>query len=297
MRVLVLSDPDSWHLSDLKRAANAMGIQIASTEFASLATKVFPATEPFETPDSLVGTADAIIVRTMPAGSLQQIIFRMDALAQFERQGKLVMNPAKSMEAAIDKFLSLDLLNHHGLPVPRTFVSQTVRQALDHFECLGGDVVVKPIFGSRGKGVERIGSFKEAIACFERLVFAGEVIYQQQFINHPGFDIRVFVIGSDCFGMKRSNHGHWVTNINQGGVGEPYELSDTEKKLALDACRSLGTIAAGVDIAYDQSTNKAVVLEVNAVPGWKEIAEVLQTDFAQLLLYKIEAILKYRSDT
>ena len=233
--------------------------------------------------------ADAVIVRTMPGGSLQQVVFRMDLLAQLERTGTIVVNPAKSIEAAVDKYLSLAKIKAAGIPVPRTFVSQTVEAAFLHFKGLGEDVVAKPIFGSMGRGIVRLQSNGEAKTHFEEMVEAGEVIYQQEFLRHSGFDIRLFVIGEKVFAMKRTNTKGWITNISQGGVGECYQASDQERCLAVDAARAVGARIAGVDLLYDES-GKPYILEVNAVPGWEAISSVLQIDFAKLILEEVTGL-------
>ena len=99
---------------------------------------------------------DAVLVRTMPPGSLEQVVFRMDVLARLEAQGLVVINPARAIEAAVDKYLATARLQAAGLRVPRTAVCQTVEEALGWFAELGGDVVLKPLFGSEGRGITRL---------------------------------------------------------------------------------------------------------------------------------------------
>ena len=48
--------------------------------------------------------ADAVLVRTMPPGSLEQVVFRMDLLARLEAAGIPVVNPPRAIEAAVDKY-------------------------------------------------------------------------------------------------------------------------------------------------------------------------------------------------
>ena len=282
LRIAVLSTPTAWHFLDLKRACGT-DHDIFSFRFEDLAASIDPNGANFNL------NADAVIVRTMPGGTLQQIVFRMDLLARLERAGTVVVNSAKSIEAAVDKYLSLAKLDAAGISVPRTFVSQTVDNALLHFAELNGDVVVKPIFGSMGFGIVRIQTNADAKTHFEKLEESGEVIYQQEFITHAGFDVRLFVVGEKVFGMKRSNPVGWITNISQGGVGESFEASKQQRELAIGAARAVGAHIAGVDLMFD-STGKPIILEVNAVPGWEEIAKVLQVDFARLILDEIVAL-------
>ena len=282
MKIAVLSSATAWHFLDLKRACGDQH-ELFNFRFQELAASLEQGGASFNL------DADAVIVRTMPGGSLQQVVFRMDLLAQLERTGTIVVNPAKSIEAAVDKYLSLAKIKAAGIPVPRTFVSQTVEAAFLHFKGLDEDVVAKPIFGSMGRGIVRLQSNGEAKTHFEEMVEAGEVIYQQEFLRHSGFDIRLFVIGEKVFAMKRTNTKGWITNISQGGVGECYQASDQERCLAIGAARAVGARIAGVDLLYDES-GKPYILEVNAVPGWEAISSVLQIDFAKLILEEVTGL-------
>jgi RimK family alpha-L-glutamate ligase len=280
MRIAVLCSPEAWHFRDLKRAAGDRH-ELQSFRFEDLTARIAEQS-------TFNLSADCVIVRTMPPGSLQQIVFRMDLLGQMARSGVMVLNPPRSIEAAVDKYLSLALLQASGVPVPQTMVSQTVAAGLRHFEKLGSDVVVKPLFGSLGNGIVRIRSATEAATHFQKAVDEGQVVYQQSFIDHGGCDIRLLVIGEQVLGMKRINCGHWITNISQGGTGQPYSPTQFETELAIRAARSLGAHFAGVDLLYDANKNPFVV-EVNAVPGWQAISKVLQIDIASQVLAEIES--------
>ena len=286
MRIAVLSSPTGWHFRDLQRAAeNHAGekLEVFSFDYQQICAELGGGNQPRFNLD-----ADCVVVRTMPPGSLQQVVFRMDLLARLEHSGVAIFNPPKTIEAAVDKYLSLALLNSAGIDVPKTKVAQTVEEALDHFEKLGGESVVKPLFGSMGVGIERLQSVDQAKAYFATAVESGNVIYQQQFIKHDGFDIRLLVIGDNVVGMKRTNKSHWITNIAQGGVGTPHEPSDFEHKLAIDSARALGATFAGVDLIYESETSRPTVVEVNAVPGWRATSKALGIDVAAMMLNELE---------
>src|SRR5207237_7469693 len=99
---------------------------------------------------------DGVLVRTMPPGSLEQVVFRMDVLHRLERRGVRVLNPPLAVEACVDKYVTTARLEAAGLPVPPTIVCQHADDALEAFTALGGDVVVKPLFGSEGRGMVRV---------------------------------------------------------------------------------------------------------------------------------------------
>ncbi|MFM7926583.1 MAG: RimK family alpha-L-glutamate ligase, partial [Pirellula sp.] len=87
---------------------------------------------------------DALIVRTMPLGSLEQTVFRMNALHVAQSNGLRVVNPPRSLEIAIDKWLTLETVRQSGLAIPKTICCQTRDQAMQAWEVLDRRCVVKP---------------------------------------------------------------------------------------------------------------------------------------------------------
>ena len=244
--------------------------------------------------DSLVDDVDGVFVRAMQAGSLEQIVFRMDALQRLANRGIPVVNSPKAMEASIDKYLSLALIQAAGVKVPETRVSQTFEQAMLDFQRFGGKVVVKPLFGSFGKGVRLLESDANAIEYFSECVAHQKVIYQQAWIDHGGEDLRLFFVGDHrVFAMKRVRKQNLVTNLYQGGLGIPHQATEEEIEMGLRAMRAVGAEIGGVDLVRFQGPmsekedqeKSPFVLEVNAAPGWRGIQEVLKVDIASEILH------------
>ena len=166
---------------------------------------------------------DGVLVRMMPPGSLEQVVFRMDALHRLAALGVPVLNPPRAVEAAVDKYLTLALLEAAGIPVPPTWAGESAAEALAAFDALGGDVVVKPLFGSEGRGLVRISDKELAWRTFHALERLGAVLYLQRVVRHPGHDLRVFVLRGSVLGVMRrhATPGEWRTNVSLGGRAEP----------------------------------------------------------------------------
>lgn len=286
MRIAVLGSPDSWYLGDLRRAALAHE-EILSVPFdrvsSQLACGFARGTESITSADCDLTTCDAVLVRTMAPGSLEQVVFRMDALARLEASGVTVVNPAKAVEAAVDKFLTSAKLQAAGLATPRTVVCQMADDAMQAFAQLGGDVVLKPLFGSEGRGITRLQDEALALRAFRMLEQLGAVLYLQEFIDHPGYDLRLLVIGRKVLGMRRRSADDWRTNCSRGAVAEPLEVTAELAESAHRAADAVGASVAGVDLLPDRD-GKLWAIEVNAVPGWKSLATVLGVDVARLVL-------------
>ncbi len=280
-RIAILSGGRGWHVQDLMRAAAGLELEVAPLDFRHLS-----ATAGHGKP--CLASFDAAVVRTMPAGSLEQIVFRMDVLQRAEAAGVYLLNRPATLEACIDKYLATARLEAAGLPVPATTVCQTAEQALATFADLGRDVVIKPLFGSEGRGMMRIADEDVAWRVFRALERTGAVLYLQRFIEHPGWDVRALVLG-ECVlaGMRRHADGGWRTNVAQGGRPEAITLSEEERSLALRAAKALGASVAGVDLL--RGREGYYVLEVNGVPGWRALAAVSGVDVGRETLRFVKA--------
>ena len=225
----------------------------------------------------------------MPPGTLEQVIFRMNVLARLEQAGVQVVNPPRAIECAVDKYLTTARLVDAGLPTPPTTVCEDEESALSAFAELGGDVVVKPIFGAEGRGILRVSDPDLALRTFRTLERLGAVLYLQKFVPHEGFDLRVMVLdGKVLAGMRRRSPHDFRTNVSRQGEPEPAEIGEQERDWALRASAAVGTRIAGVDILYDRA-GTGYVIEVNGVPGWKALAKVAQRDIATALIESLES--------
>jgi ribosomal protein S6--L-glutamate ligase len=159
------------------------------------------------------------------------------------------------------------------------------------FEQLHSDVVVKPIFGSEGKGIARIDDAAVALRTFKLLVQLGAVIYLQEFIEHEGVDLRLLVVGNHVLGMRRRNPADWRTNVSRGAVTEPLVPDEATASAARRAAQATGALLAGVDLLPSRD-GRLFAIEVNAAPGWKALSETLRRDVAALVLDEIDRELR-----
>ncbi|HND53742.1 MAG TPA: RimK family alpha-L-glutamate ligase, partial [Pirellulaceae bacterium] len=263
MRFGVLASPDSWYLKDLRRAAagrhDVVGLSFADIRAslggplgrtAGAASSAFVEQGGVRSVEAARdwSTFDAIAVRTMPPGSLEQVVFRMDVLGRFESAGVVVVNPARSVEAAVDKYLTSAKLAAVGLDSPRTIVCQTPDDALEAFEQLGRDVVLKPLFGSEGRGIVRLNDPDLALRAFKLLAQLGAVLYLQEYVEHEGYDLRLLVVGDEVLGMRRRNELDWRTNVSRGAQAEPFVPDERLIEMARRATDAVGAWIAGVDL-------------------------------------------------
>ncbi len=286
-RIGVLGNGRGWHARALAAAAHRLGMHVEPLDFERLQGSVGWTDSPgpgesIHCGDVDLRTLDAVIVRSMPPAGLEPIVFRMDLLARLERAGTAVLNPARSLEFAIDKYRSLSVLHEAGVRVPRTVAVQDARAALEAFERLGGDVVLKPIFGGEGRGITRVTDRELAQRAFRLLERLGSVIYLQEFIPHEGFDIRILVIGDDAWGMRRCS-SDWRTNVSRGARVEPFHAPPEIESLARTVSTAIGAPVVGVDI-LSAPDGTPYVIEANGVPGWRGMQRVVTVDLAEFIV-------------
>jgi ribosomal protein S6--L-glutamate ligase len=286
MRLAVLCSLQSWYFRDLRRAAGDRH-ELVALPFTHLRAAQVAGESSVASGDGSLADFDAVLVRTMPPGTLEQVVFRMDALARLEASGTLVVNPPKAIEVAVDKYLTTARLAAAGLPTPATVVCQRWEDAMAAYARLGGDVVVKPLFGSEGRGITRVSDEAVALRVFKAIAQIGAVIYLQRFVPHLGHDLRVLVIDNVMLAMQRRNDRDWRTNVSRGAVTEAVEMTPELADLARRACQATGAWIAGVDLLPAQDGSLQVI-EVNAVPGWKALGRTLGIDVAARVLDAVE---------
>ncbi len=292
MRIGVLGNEGSWYYQDLQRAAALLEHDIARLDFPRLTARVNADQTQLTSGEVSLENCDALIVRTMPPGSLEQVVYRMDALAALEAAGVVVINPAKAVECAVDKFLTTHRLQRAGLPIPKTLVCEDTDAAMSAFAELGGDVVVKPLFGSEGRGIVRVSDPDLAWRTFRVLERLNAVLYLQEFIDHPGWDVRVMVLAGSILGaMRRINGQDFRTNVSRQARIEIHRPGEQECTWALAAADAVGAWFAGVDLLYNRA-GSGFVIEVNAVPGWRAFARATGIDVAGELLQRMEVLVE-----
>ena len=224
----------------------------------------------------------AALVRGFGAAATQKIFFRLDILRAIEEYNVKLINSRESLEIASDKFLTSVFLEKYQIPTPKTMVCEDPHKALEAFDELGGDCVLKPLYGSKGIGITRLNDRAFAENVIYSLAQLNQVFYLQEFVEHYNRDIRILVLGDKVIaGMYRVSN-NWKTNIYTGAKAEPIELTNELKKLAIRAAKVTKTEIAGVDIL--ESETGFIVLEVNSIPGFTALQKVSDINIAEEII-------------
>ena len=225
---------------------------------------------------------NALIIRPIGRGSLEELVFRMDVLYTLQRAGLYIVNPPEAIEHCVDKYDILAILEENDIPVPRTATTENLSEALEAFKELGNDVVIKPLFGSRGIGATRVNDVDVASTVFRSILFYHGVVYIQEFVEHGLSDIRAFTVGDRVVASMRRVARNWKTNYSQGAKPSRIMIDKTLEDLAIKSAKSIDCKIAGVDILEGQSG--PIVVEVNSQPGWRGLQSVTKVKIADEII-------------
>jgi RimK family alpha-L-glutamate ligase len=282
MIVAILSARSGWHTDELCRALGERGHVGRVLPYEGLIARLGGAAQ------APMLDADAVLARIIPNGSLDQIIYRVDALHWLEQRGVPVMNPARAIERCVNKFYTTALLQDAGLPVPETVVCEGTSDAMDAVRAMG-DVVIKPLFGSMGLGLVRVSDPDVAYRVVRSLEQIRAVFYVQRVVDHGGRDIRAFVVGGRVLAAieRLAPDGEWRTNVSRGGVARPIVLPPEWEQLAVRATAAVGAEYAGVDLLPARD-GTVYVLEVNGIPGWSGLQRATGVDVAGAIVDQLD---------
>jgi RimK family alpha-L-glutamate ligase len=286
MRVAVIGSTGGWHAERIERALSARGHACAFAPVTRMVGRIdggFAA----RSRDVALDECDVVVVRAIPRGSLEQIVFRVDALHALQAVGVRAVNPALAIEHTIDKFLASALLAAAGVPTPRTVACERAEDAIAAFDDLGGDVIVKPLFGSMGFGMARVEDRDVAQRVFRALEIERAVYYLQETVPHDGVDVRALVVGDRVVAAIERVGPGWRANLARGAEARPVALDDDRAAMCVRAAHVLGADYAGVDLLRG-ADGRDHVLEVNGIPGWKGVETATGVDVAAALVEHLE---------
>jgi RimK family alpha-L-glutamate ligase len=293
-RVGIVVDRNDWHSRELAKALRALGVSPVAMR---LETCAFATDSPSGL--SLDGFGDrlpdAVFVRTIAGGSFESVTMRLGILHALRELDVMVWNDARAIERCVDKSMTSFLVARAGIATPDTWAVQDrdAARKIVAREAARGPLVLKPLFGSQGRGLRLIRGPDDLPPPGD---IAG-VYYLQRFVGveRDGFqDFRLLVSGGRVVAAMMRHSAEWITNIKRGGRPVTVVANDDTKALAVRAAAAVGADFAGVDILYDRDQRPAV-LEVNSMPAWSGLQKVTSASIAAILAADLVAALDGRA--
>jgi len=293
LRIAIMTDETGWHTGRLKKAFRARGAEARCIDLADCRIDTTWDPHGLMLPGFGHSLPDAVFVRGIAGGTFEQVTLRLGILHALRESGVPVYNDARAIERSVDKSMTSFLLHRNGVPTPATWAGESAafaQRVLMREAAAGRQVVLKPLFGSQGHGLKRLGAGAArpgALTPLPSLKPYQQVAYLQRYIDggRPGFDWRVLVVGGRALAaMRRVGGKGWIHNFAQGAVCEAADLDAPLAQTAVRATEALGLDYAGVDLIPDpHDPTRPLVLEVNGVAAWRGLQSVTSIDLAAAL--------------
>ena len=188
------------------------------------------------------------------------------ALKTMNAWGIPTVNTAAVAEACGDKIATANALSAADVPQPATTIAFTPESAIEAIETLGYPVVLKPVVGSWGRLLAKINDRDAAEAILEHKAVLGSyqhsIFYFQEFIEKPGRDIRVLMVGDKALAAIYRKSSHWITNTARGGNGSICPITPELEEICINATRAVGGGVLAVDV-LEHPEKGLLVNEIN----------------------------------
>jgi RimK family alpha-L-glutamate ligase len=294
LSIALITDRRDWHARELGKALTGFGARAICVELTACGFDT-------ESPSGLniAGFGgrlpSAVLVRSMAGGSFEAVTLRLGILHALRENAVPVVNDARAIERCVDKSTTSFLLARAGIATPATWAVETPQAAaaIVRREIGAGPLVLKPLFGSQGRGLLLIRSEHD-------LPDPGTVkgvYYLQRFVGveRDGFrDFRLLVSHGRVVTAMMRHSTSWVTNVKRGGRPVAAVVDAEMKALGLAAAAAVGADFAGVDVVHDVD-GRPTVLEVNSMPAWSGLQKVTSANIAAVLAADVLAALGARA--
>ena len=281
IRTLILTEKEGWHYQQLKLSLTKLNHSVDSACISDISIILNNNEAILENKGERLPKIDNIIVRFIPGGTLEEIVFYLNILKILESMNVRVVNNASSIESTVDKLYTSYLLNDNNINCPKTYVMRGQEAASKfisnyHYE---SKLIYKPLFGSQGDNIRLI----EGSSDLDKLDNQTNIYYFQEYLeNRPNYDYRVLVINNKnnikYFYMTRYGDT-FVNNFSKGAKCVRENLNEKVIELAIKSSKLLNIDFCGVDII--EHNQKYYVIEVNSIPAWKGLQKVESANISE----------------
>lgn len=190
---------------------------------------------------------------------------------------------ASAFTVAHDKLLTQLALQHHNIPMPRTYQAATIEAAKSILKQMNFPIIMKFPQGTGGKGVVFAESYASASSILDAFTALNQPFILQEYIETGGTDVRAIVVGGKVVAAmeRKADITEKRANVHTGGRGEATELDDRTKHLAVKVARAIKADICGVDILM--SAKGPLVIEANVSPGLQGITRATKVDVADCI--------------
>lgn len=278
---LILTEKEGWHFRELKKALEKYNHKVISSCLSKMSIKLSNKEQVVFINDKPLEKITNVIVRFVPGGSLEEIVFYLDILKLFEKQNINVVNQAEKIESTVDKLYTSLLLSQNNIKTPNTYIFRSKANVRNFLKknIRNKKYIFKPLFGSQGDSIMIINNIHD----LDKINNSSNIFYLQDYLfNEINHDYRVLILKKHnkykYYSMTRYGKS-FINNYSKGGSCVREIISHKIIDLALKAATLLKMDFCGVDIIQFQG--EYYVIEINSIPAWEGLQNVESENISQ----------------
>lgn len=237
-------------------------------------------------------TFDGFIIKKLGKEYTPYLYDRLEVLDFLHKEKKIpFFSSPDKIRRLINRYTCTNELSMGGVAMPATVVTESVSAAMGKLE-EWGEVIVKPLFTSKSRGMEMIKFDKDAEKKLKKFHKEFNTIYMQKLVKHPGYDLGVCFLGTEYIGTyaRVGNSEGWNTTTRTGGHYEKKTPGEDIIAIAKKARDIYDLDFTCVDVV--ETPDGPMVFEVSAFGGYKGLQESagmnLAADYAKYVIKRIE---------
>lgn len=219
-------------------------------------------------------TFDGFILKKMGPSYSPHLLDELELLQLLERRGFAFFSRPSKIRDMISRLSCTVHLRENGIPMPPTFVTENIEDAMDWAES-HLPVVLKPLYSTKARGMVMLddpGRIRERLLAFQQ---SGErIFYLQQKMDLSGIDHGLVFLGGEFVGAysRVGDGSSWHTTTREGGRYRKYDPPAEYVELAQRAQAPFGLDFTCVDVAETREVGP-IVFEVSAFGGYRGLNE------------------------
>ena len=204
---------------------------------------------------------DAYVLKTVSDGPGLSILEAVEAI------GHRTINNSRAIRLVRNKAVTAVYAHNHGLPTPLTyFVAQP--QLLKQIPIEDYPLVVKPTNGSSCRGIYRVDSPAD-LETLNIVEANAHFFLAQQYIENNGFDIKLYVVGTEVFAVAKRSPLHPEVEVKKRLIPVTTEL----RNLALNVGKIFKLDIYGLDVV--ETPRGPIIVDINDFPSFGHVPHAI----------------------
>lgn len=201
-----------------------------------------------------------------------------------------IINDMDEILVFSNKYLTgLDLISKDILSIDMIKLNiNTILEKVEYIEQkIGFPLVIKSDYGSMGKGIYLVNNSHDFTNIIENIMLLDSNFnfHLEKYMDY-NHDVRMYIIYDEYYLFKRTNANSFKANFFQGANFSVHQTNEQFEKLFKAIKKNYKSKILAVDILV--KNQEYYICEINSAPGFINFNRLLQVDFSQKILEKID---------